>query len=60
VNHTLVIGRRHLDRILRRYAEHYNAQRPTEVWIFELQLERPSGRSHPTRHAFAGSISLVA
>ena len=25
---TLVLGRRHLDRILRRYAEHYNAQRP--------------------------------
>ena len=24
---TLVLGRRHLDRILRRYAEHYNAQR---------------------------------
>ena len=25
---TLVLGKRHLDRILRRYAEHYNAQRP--------------------------------
>jgi hypothetical protein len=25
---TLVLGRRHLDRILRRYAEHFNAQRP--------------------------------
>jgi hypothetical protein len=25
---TLVLGRRHLDRILRRYAEHYNAERP--------------------------------
>lgn len=33
---------------------------PTEVWIFKLQPERPSGRSHPTRHAFAGSMSSVA
>jgi putative transposase len=60
LNPTLVLGRRQLDRILRRYAEHYNASAPTEVWIFELPPERPSGRSHPTRHAFAGSISLVA
>jgi putative transposase len=25
---TLILGRRHLDRVLRRYARHYNAQRP--------------------------------
>jgi hypothetical protein len=30
---------------------------PTEVWIFELQPERPSGRPHPGCHAFAGSMS---
>jgi hypothetical protein len=33
---------------------------PTEVLIFELQPEHPSGRSHPTRYAFAGSISSAA
>jgi hypothetical protein len=33
---------------------------PTEVWIFELQPERPSRRSHLTRHAFAASISSAA
>jgi len=33
---------------------------PTEVWIFELQLEPSGGRSHPTRHAFVGSISSAA
>jgi hypothetical protein len=66
---TLVLGRGHLDRILRRYEEHYNfdATRstttrgaPTEVWIFELQPEPPSGRSQPRCHAFAGSISSAA
>jgi transposase InsO family protein len=57
---TLVLGRRHLDRILRCYAAHYNVQRPTEVWIFELQPERPSGRSQPGCHALVGSMSSVA
>jgi len=33
---------------------------PTEVWVFELQLEPSGGRSHPTRHAFVGSISSAA
>ena len=36
---TLVLGRRHLDRILRRYAEHYNAQRPHRG----LGLRTPAG-----------------
>jgi transposase InsO family protein len=36
---TLVLGRRHLDRILRRYAEHYNAQRPHRG----LDLRTPAG-----------------
>lgn len=43
---TLVLGRRHLDRILRRYAEHYNAQRPHRG----LDLRTPAGASErPTR-----------
>jgi putative transposase len=36
---TLVLGRRHLDRILRRYAEHYNARRPHRG----LGLRTPTG-----------------
>ena len=38
---TLVLGRGHLDRILRRYAEHYNAQRPHRG----LDLRTPAGAS---------------
>lgn len=36
---TLVLGRGHLDRILRRYAEHYKAQRPHRG----LDLRTPAG-----------------
>jgi putative transposase len=36
---TLLIGRRHLDRILRRYERHYNEQRPHRG----LDLAVPSG-----------------
>jgi transposase InsO family protein len=38
---TLVLGRRHIDRILRRYAEHYNTQRPHRG----LDLRTPAGDS---------------
>jgi len=38
---TLMLGRRHLDRILRRYAGHYNAQRPHRG----LDLRTPAGAS---------------
>lgn len=38
---TLVLGRRDLDRVLRRYAEHYNAQRPHRG----LDLRAPAGAS---------------
>jgi len=44
LDHTLVLGRRHLDRILRRYAEHYNAQRPhrgLDLRTPARDLERP-------------------
>lgn len=36
---TLICGRRHLDRVLRRYAEHYNARRPHRG----LDLRTPAG-----------------
>jgi putative transposase len=36
---TLVCGRRHLDHVLRRYQEHYNAQRPHRG----LELRTPAG-----------------
>jgi len=38
---TLVLGRRHLDRILLRYAEHYNEKRPHRG----LDLRTPAGGS---------------
>ena len=38
---TLILGRRHLDRVLRRYVCHYNAQRPHRG----LQLRAPEGPS---------------
>jgi len=40
---TLVLGRRHLERILRIYVAHYNAQRPHRG----LDLRTPDGRSYP-------------
>jgi len=39
LDHSLVCGRRHLDHLLRRYQEHYNAQRPHRG----LQLRTPAG-----------------
>jgi hypothetical protein len=44
---TLMLGRRHLDRILRCYAEHYNAQRPHRG----LDLRTPAGTSEPPMSA---------
>ncbi len=40
---TLVLGRRHLERILRIYVAHYNAQRPHRG----LRLRTPDERSYP-------------
>jgi putative transposase len=39
LDHSLVCGRRYLDHLLRRYHEHYNAQRPHRG----LQLRTPEG-----------------
>jgi putative transposase len=44
---TLVLGRRHLERILRIYVAHYNAQRPHRG----LDLRTPDGRSYPAGEA---------
>jgi transposase InsO family protein len=49
---TLVLGRGHLDRILRRYAEHYNAQRPHRG----LDLRTPAGSSE---RAISAEVPLV-
>jgi putative transposase len=49
---TLVLGRRHLDRILRRYTEHYNAQRPHRG----LDLRTPTGTSE---RAISAEVPLV-
>ena len=38
---TLILGRRHLDRVLRSYVRHYNAQRPHRG----LELRTPEGPS---------------
>jgi hypothetical protein len=40
---TLVLGRRHLDRVLRIYVAHYNTQRPHRG----LDLRTPDPRSYP-------------
>ncbi|MGH2654239.1 MAG: integrase core domain-containing protein [Actinomycetota bacterium] len=38
LDHILILGRRHLDRVLREFADHYNAERPHRG----LRLARPS------------------
>jgi putative transposase len=45
---TLVLGRRHLERVLRTYVAHYNAQRPHRG----LDLQTPDLRSYPAREPF--------
>jgi len=50
---TLVLGRGHLDRILRRYAEHYNAQRPhrgLDLGTPARTFERPVSAEVPGVH----------
>jgi hypothetical protein len=54
----LVVSRRHLERILRRYVRHYNAARPHRG----LSLMMPIARSEPNvdavvrRHSVLGGI----
>jgi putative transposase len=46
LDHVLVYGRRHLDRVLRVYVSHYTEQRPHRG----LDLATPRGASSPARH----------
>ena len=46
LDHVLVYGRRHLDRMLHAYVSHYTEQRPHRG----LNLATPCGASSPTRH----------
>ena len=48
LDHLLVLGRRHLERVLREFVGHYNAQRPHRG----LRLARPSS---PTPSSWVGS-----
>lgn len=50
LDHVIVLGERHLLRVLREYVEHYNAMRPHR----SLALDSPLGRA-PEAAANAGS-----
>ena len=50
----LILGRRHLEQVLREYMEHYNAARPHRA----LQLRAPLARGQPTRRA-AGADGVI-
>src|SRR5919106_4979544 len=57
---TLVLGRRHLERMLRTYAAHYNEARPHRVTSSRRPGRGPirlPGR--PTRHRFEGATCLA-
>src|SRR6266498_1425243 len=58
LDHILVFGRRHLERILGGYVTHYNAERPTAPWILHL-LSRCARRAalHPAPASSAGTCS---
>ena len=57
---TLIWGRRHLDRTLRTYADHYNRAAPTPRPRPRLsRSQRPGSRSRPTRATSAGGTCSV-
>jgi hypothetical protein len=58
---TLILGRRHLDRTLRTYAEHYNRQRPHRALALAAPLAelRSRSRSLSVRPTFAGGTCSV-
>jgi transposase InsO family protein len=45
LNHLLIVGRRHLERVLRAYLAHYNAERPHR----SLALASPAGQAATAR-----------
>jgi putative transposase len=53
LDHLLIIGRRHLERVVRGYVAHYNAERPHRG----LDLRAPDGTlSETTSHRMPGSV----
>ena len=52
---TVVLGSRHLDRLLRRYVEHYNAQRPHRG----LDLRTPAGTSERPISAVVPGVGRI-
>ena len=60
LDHILVFGRHHLQRVLRTYAEHYNARDHIGVWTFVPPIERLSessaGRQIRRRDILGGLI----
>ena len=51
---TLILGRRHLDRTLRIYAEHYNRQRPHRALGLAPSLGGPGAPCRSVRETYAG------
>ena len=52
----LILNRRHLERVLRVYVEHYNTQRPHRA----LKLQPPQPRSHRPQPPSARSVDATA
>jgi putative transposase len=52
LDHVLIIGRRHLERVLRVYVAHYNAERPHR----SLALATPAGRRAAARGSPPGPV----
>jgi putative transposase len=52
----LILNRRHLERVLRVYVEHYNPQRPHRA----LDLQSPQPRNHRRHRPSARSIATTA
>jgi transposase InsO family protein len=53
---TLIQGRRHLDRTLQTYAEHYNRRRPHRALALAHRWPKRGTRSPSVRATFAGWI----
>jgi putative transposase len=51
----LILGRRHLERVLREYMEHYNRERPHRA--FELRAPQPSPQVIPLRPRHQTAVS---
>jgi len=52
LDHILVLGRRHLERVLREFAAHYNTERPHRG----LRLARPSPRTSSSSVSSGGAV----